>query len=107
MPGAETVPVSSLSPAPTIAPNTAGGEVRAADHQAPELNPSMFPFPPPRAYQARQHAIQAVQSPDLPTPTIWAFDHGFHATTPGPTCRPVYGIRQPGGTSQPVAPAST
>ncbi|HYS56685.1 MAG TPA: hypothetical protein VEM34_00910, partial [Burkholderiales bacterium] len=94
MPLAQTVPVSSLSPAPTIAPNTAGGEVRAADHQAPELNPSMFPFPPPRVYQVRQHAISAVQSPDLPTQTIWAFDDGFHATSPGPTYRADYGIAQ-------------
>src|SRR5712691_2193516 len=94
MPLAQTVPVSSLSPAPTIAPNTAGGEVRAADHQGPELNPSMFPFPPPRVYQVRQHAIQAVQSPDLPTQTIWAFDDGFHATSPGPTYGADYGIAQ-------------
>jgi FtsP/CotA-like multicopper oxidase with cupredoxin domain len=94
MPLAQTVPVSSLSPAPTIAPNTAGGEVRAASHQAPLLNPSMFPFPPPRVYQVRQHAIQAVQSPDLPTQTIWAFDDGFHATSPGPTYRADYGIPQ-------------
>ncbi|TMH77353.1 MAG: bilirubin oxidase [Betaproteobacteria bacterium] len=94
MPLAQTVPVSSLSPAPTIAPNTAGGEVRAASHQAPLLNPSMFPFPPPRVYQVRQHAIQAVQSPDLPTQTIWAFDDGFHATSPGPTYRANYGVPQ-------------
>ena len=94
MPLAQTVPVSSLSPAPTIAPNTAGGEVRAASHQAPLLNPSMFPFPPPRVYQVRQHAINAVQSPDLPTQTIWAFDDGFHATSPGPTYRANYGVPQ-------------
>jgi FtsP/CotA-like multicopper oxidase with cupredoxin domain len=94
MPVAQTVRVSSLSPAPTIAPNTAGGEVRAASHQAPLLNPSMFPFPPPRVYQVRQHAINAVQSPDLPTQTIWGFDDGTHATSPGPTYRANYGVPQ-------------
>ena len=94
MPVAQTVKVSSLSPAPTIAPNTAGGEVRAASHQAPLLNPSMFPFPPPRVYQVRQHAINAVQSPDLPTQTIWGFDDGTHATSPGPTYRANYGVPQ-------------
>ncbi len=94
MPVAQTVPVASLSPAPTIAPNTAGGEVRAASHQAPLLNPSMFPFPPPRVYQVRQHSIQAVQSPDLPIQTIWGFDDGFHATSPGPTYLADYGIAQ-------------
>src|SRR5712692_8966339 len=86
--------VSSLSPFPTIAPNTAGGEVRAASHQAPLLRPSMFPFPPPRVYQVRQHAINAVQSPDLPIQTIWGFDDGFHATSPGPTYRANYGVPQ-------------
>src|SRR5215472_15614835 len=45
LPTASTVPVTSLSPAPTICPNTAGGEVRAACHQAPQLNINMFPFP--------------------------------------------------------------
>jgi len=94
MPLARTVPVSSLSPAPTIAPNTAGGEVRAASHQAPLLNSGMFPFPPPRVYQVRQHAIQVSQSPDLPVQTIWGFDDGFHATSPGPTYLANYGIPQ-------------
>src|SRR5713101_2362907 len=94
MPVAQQVPVSSLSPAPTIAPNTAGGEVRAASHQAPLLRPSMSPFPPPRVYQVRQHAINAVQSPDLPIQTIWGFDDGVHATSPGPTYRADYGIAQ-------------
>ncbi|HJZ73133.1 MAG TPA: multicopper oxidase domain-containing protein [Vicinamibacterales bacterium] len=94
MPLARTVPASSLSPAPTIAPNTAGGEVRAASHQAPLLNSGMFPFPPPRVYQVRQHAIQVSQSPDLPVQTIWGFDDGFHATSPGPTYLANYGIPQ-------------
>src|ERR1700733_1498603 len=43
-----------VTTAPTICPNTAAGEVRAACHQAPELNISMFPFPPPRTYQMHQ-----------------------------------------------------
>src|SRR5262245_10597917 len=45
MPTAVTVP--SLSPAPTIKPDTKAGEVRSAPHQAPALG---FPFPPPRLY---------------------------------------------------------
>jgi FtsP/CotA-like multicopper oxidase with cupredoxin domain len=93
-PIAQTVPLSSLSPAPTIAPNTAAGEVRAAPHQAPELNPRMFPFPPRRVYQFRQRALQVSQSPDLPQQTVWGFDDGTHAVSPGPTYRANYGIPQ-------------
>jgi FtsP/CotA-like multicopper oxidase with cupredoxin domain len=89
MPVAQTV--SSLSPAPTIAPNTGAGEVRAAPHQAPALG---FPFPPPRLYRFTQQAIQASQSPDLPLQTIWGFNDGVHATSPGPTYVANYGTPQ-------------
>jgi FtsP/CotA-like multicopper oxidase with cupredoxin domain len=89
MPIAQTVP--SLSPAPTVCPNTAAGEVRAACHQAPPLG---FAFPPPRLYSFTQQAIQVVQSPDLPVQTIWGFSDGFNATSPGPTYRATYGIPQ-------------
>ena len=86
MPIASTVPVSSLSPAPTIAPNTAAGEVRAAAHQAPQLNPQMFPFPPPRVYKFTQQAVQVSQAPDLPKQTVWGFNDQTHGTiSPGPT----------------------
>src|ERR1700687_6136262 len=89
MPVAQTV--SSLSPAPTIAPNAAAGEVRAAPHRAPGLG---FPFPPPKLYRFTQHSIQASQSPDLPLQTIWAFDDGHHASSPGPTYVAHYGVPQ-------------
>ena len=83
--------VSSLSPAPTIAPNTAAGEVRAAPHQAPALG---FPFPPPRLYSFTQQAIVVSQSLDLPKQTIWGFNDGHHATSPGPTYVANYGVPQ-------------
>jgi len=89
MPVAQTV--ASLSPAPTIAPNTGAGEVRAAPHQAPALG---FPFPPPKLYRFTQQAIQVSQSPDLPLQTIWGFNDGFNATSPGPTYVAHYGTPQ-------------
>jgi FtsP/CotA-like multicopper oxidase with cupredoxin domain len=95
MPVASTVPASSLSPAPTIAPNTAGGEVRAAAHQAPQLNPQMFAFPPPRVYQITQEALQVTQSPDLPKQTVWGYNDQTHgAICPGPTYKANYGVPQ-------------
>ena len=95
MPVAATVPVSSLNPAPTICPNTSGGEVRAACHQAPQLNPGMFPFPPPRVYQMNQQAFTVRQSPDLPLQTIWGFNDGTHGViSPGPTYQANYGVAQ-------------
>ncbi len=89
MPIAQTV--SSLSPAPTIAPNTAAGEVRSAPHQAPALG---FPFPPPRLYHFTQKMTQVSQSPDLPPQTIWAFSDGVHISSPGPTYVANYGVPQ-------------
>src|SRR5258708_11873954 len=52
MPVAQTVKVSSLSPAPTIAPNTAGREGRSARPPTPPPHPRLFPFPPSRVYPA-------------------------------------------------------
>src|SRR5258708_6071919 len=89
MPIAQTV--SSLSPAPTIAPNTAAGEVRAAPHQAPGLE---FPFPPPKLYRSTQQAIHVSQPPALPLQPIWGFNDGFHASSPGPTYAAHYGVPQ-------------
>src|SRR5215472_15426727 len=95
MPIASTVPLFSLNPAPTICPNTAAGEVRAACHQAPQLNGSMFPFPPPRVYQMHQQAVTVHQSPDLPPQTVWGFNDGVHGTiSPGPTYVANYGVPQ-------------
>jgi FtsP/CotA-like multicopper oxidase with cupredoxin domain len=89
MPTAQTV--SSLSPAPTIAPNVGAGEVRAAPHQAPGLG---FPFPPPKLYRFTQQALHVSQSPDLPLQTVWGFNDGFHAGSPGPTYAAHYGVPQ-------------
>jgi FtsP/CotA-like multicopper oxidase with cupredoxin domain len=91
MPLAQTV--SSLKPAPTIAPNTAAGEVRSASHQAPALG---FAFPPPKLYKFTQQAITVRQTSDtrLPAQTIWAFNDGVHATSPGPTYAAHYGVPQ-------------
>ncbi len=95
MPIAAMTPLRSLNPAPTICPNTAGGEVRAACHQAPELNISMFPFPPPRIYQMHQQQFMVSQSPDLPKQAIWGFNDGTHGPiSPGPTYSANYGIPQ-------------
>src|SRR5262249_53197737 len=92
MPIAQTVP--RLTPTPTEAPNTAAGEVRAAPHQAPQIDPNRFPVVPRRLYRMRQHAISVKQSPDLPVQTIWGFDDGVHATSPGPTYQANYGVPQ-------------
>ena len=95
MPVSATVPLSSLSPAPTICPNTAGGEVRAACHQAPELNIGMFPFPPPKVYHMTQQSFMVRQSPDLPVQTLWGFNDGTHGPiSPGPTYQANYGVPQ-------------
>ncbi|HEV2964745.1 MAG TPA: hypothetical protein VG649_23155, partial [Candidatus Angelobacter sp.] len=74
-------PVASLNPAPTIAPNTAGGEGRTISHQA------FTKFPPQKFYQITQSQISATVSPDLPTQTLWGFD----GETPGPVYHAKYG----------------
>ncbi len=89
MPVAQTV--ASLSPAPTIAPNTAAGEVRAAPHQAPGLG---FAFPPPKLYSFTQQAAKLSQSPDLPLQNLWAYGDGVHTGSPGPTYVAHYGVPQ-------------
>ncbi len=87
MPQMATVP--SLNPAHTLAPNTAAGEVRAANDQA------FSQFPPQLLYQVTQHALQVSVSPDLPVQTFWAFDDGQgHASVPGPTYVAHYGVPQ-------------
>jgi FtsP/CotA-like multicopper oxidase with cupredoxin domain len=84
-------PVAALTPVPTISPNIGAGEVRAAAHQAPGLG---FAFPPPKLYSFTQQRISASQSPDLPHQTLWAFNDGVHATSPGPTYAAHYGVPQ-------------
>ena len=73
--------VASLNPAPTVAPNTAGGEGRTRPHQALTL------FPPQKMYQVVQKAAKVSMSPDLPAQTIWGFD----GIIPGPTYIARYG----------------
>src|SRR5437899_800728 len=72
---------SALNPAPTIAPNNAGGEGRTRAHQSPIGSNSNLPFPPPNIYQVVQKAGQVTMSPQLPVQTIWGFD----GISPGPT----------------------
>ena len=98
MPTASTVPVATLSPAPTICPNTGSGtdgtEVRAACHQAPPLG---FAFPPPRIYKFTQQQFTTRQTSDknLPAQTIWGFsDHVHPISSPGPTYKANYGVPQ-------------
>jgi FtsP/CotA-like multicopper oxidase with cupredoxin domain len=76
----QAVPVPSLNPAPTIAPNTAAGEKRTRNHQG------FAQFPPNRFFNVHQHAISVRQSPALPLQTIWGFDDGSNGgVSPGAT----------------------
>jgi FtsP/CotA-like multicopper oxidase with cupredoxin domain len=74
-------PVGSLTPTPTIDPNTAAGESRTRSHQA------FTQFPPRKFYQVTQREAQVNVSPDLPAQTIWGFD----GMMPGPTYVQRYG----------------
>lgn len=74
-------PVSTLTPAPTISPNTAGGEARTRAHQA------FAQLPPQKFYEFTDSAGLVSVSPDLPQQTIWGYD----GTTPGPTVHAKYG----------------
>ena len=67
-------PVASLTPAPTIVPNTAAGEGRTVAHQA------FAQFPPRKFYEMIQQPGQVSMHPQLPVQTIW----GFNGITPGP-----------------------
>jgi FtsP/CotA-like multicopper oxidase with cupredoxin domain len=74
-------------PAPTIAPNTAGGEGRTRPHQAFTSYPSKFTFPVARTFDIHQRAANVMMSPDLPPQPIWGFD-GLY---PAPTYMAKYG----------------
>lgn len=92
MPVKTPVDVSTLNPAPQIAPNTNINpntglpfEGRTRSHQAPALG---FPFPPPVVYQiVQQKKPHVVMSNQLPQQTIWGFD----GISPGPTFVSHYG----------------
>src|SRR5215211_3558171 len=84
MPGLQVLaPVASLTPAPTIAPNTAAGEGRTVAHQA------FAQFPPQRFYEMSQQQGTVLVAPpgELPPQTIW----GFNGITPGPMIVERYG----------------
>jgi len=75
-------PVATLTPAPTIAPNTAAGEARTVSHQA------FAQFPPQRFYEMSEQQGLVSMSPDLPLQPIW----GFNGITPGPMIVERYGM---------------
>jgi FtsP/CotA-like multicopper oxidase with cupredoxin domain len=89
-------PVSSLSPAPTLNPNVAAGEVRAAAFQAPQINSSAFPVVPGTLYQMNQRQFVHSFTPQLNSQTIWGFDDnsGRGTQSPGYTYQAFYGKPQ-------------
>jgi FtsP/CotA-like multicopper oxidase with cupredoxin domain len=74
-------PVPSLSPAPTIAPNTAAGEGRTIAHQA------FTQFPPVKYYEVTQQPANVSVHPQLPIQPLWGFD----GRVPGPLYVARYG----------------
>lgn len=86
--------VASLSPEPTLSPNTGAGEVRAAAFQAPRIDPVRFPIVPSILYNMNQRQFTASHSPDLPAQTMWGFDDGTGPRSPGPTYQAFYGKPQ-------------
>ena len=86
----QAIPVPSLTPAPTVAPNTGAGESRTDPHQII----GGIPFPPPVLYNFTQKAFSHRFSPGLPPQTIWGFDDGHGVMSPGPTYAAQYGIGQ-------------
>jgi FtsP/CotA-like multicopper oxidase with cupredoxin domain len=94
MPLARTV--RSLSPTPTLNPNVAHGEVRAAAFQAPQISASRFPVVPSVLYNIHQLQFTTRQTSDtrLPAQTIWGFDDGSGTRSPGPTYQAFYGRPQ-------------
>lgn len=73
--------VASLSPAPTVNPNTTAGEARTRPHQA------LTTLPPQKFYEVHQREQLISMHPDLPLQRLWTFN-GF---VPGPTYVARYG----------------
>jgi FtsP/CotA-like multicopper oxidase with cupredoxin domain len=86
--------VSSLSPTPTLNPNTSAGEVRAAAFQAPGINSTEFPVVPSILYKFTQEQFSHSFDPGLPSQTIWGFNDGSGTRSPGPTYQAYYGKPQ-------------
>jgi len=87
----QAISVSSLTPAPSVNPNTTVNpstglpyEGRTRAHQAPALG---FAFPAPVVYQVTQQQAQVRVSSDLPFQNLWTFD----GSAPGPTYVAQYG----------------
>ena len=88
----QPIPLASLNPQPTAAPNTGAGEARTVAHQA------FAQFPPQRYYQlSEQLGLVNVALPnELPAQPIWGFD----GITPGPLFVERYGnLGNPGAGS--------
>src|SRR5262249_15369225 len=73
--------VPSLSPAPTVLPNTAAGEGRTIPHQA------LLTFPPVKFYEVHQTPAALQIHSQLPIQNLWGFD----GMVPGPTYVARYG----------------
>ena len=73
--------VASLSPAPTVNPNTTAGEARTRPHQA------LTTLPPQKFYEVHQREQLISMHPDLPLQRLWTYN-GF---VPGPTYVARYG----------------
>ena len=86
----QAIPVPSLTPVPTVAPNPGAGESRTDPHQII----GGIPFPPPLLYNFTQKAFSHRFSPGLPPQTIWGFDDGHGVMSPGPTYAAQYGVGQ-------------
>jgi len=84
-------PVASLSPAPTVAPNTAAGEGRGGPHQAftqfVPCVPDKTCLVPQKFYEIHQREGHVSVSPNLPMQFIWGYD----GITPGPIIMARYG----------------
>src|SRR6058998_3530491 len=84
-------PVASLSPAPTVAPNTAAGEGRRRPHQAftqfVPCVPDKTCLVPQKFYEIHQREGHVSVSPNLPMQFIWGYD----GITPGPIIMARYG----------------
>src|SRR4026208_1594429 len=78
-PIAQSVP--SLSPAPTVAPNTAAGEQRTRNHQA------LTTLAPVKFYEVHQREQLISMHPQLPLQRLWT----FNGTVPGQTYVANYG----------------
>jgi len=91
-----TQTVHSLTPTPTLNPNVAAGEVRAAAFQAPGISMSRFPVVPSVLYNInqRQFSVRQTSDPALPAQTIWGYDDGTGPRSPGPTYQAFYGTPQ-------------